>query len=230
MSLPPPPPGQPPSGPEPPAAPPPAVSPPAPPPAGWAPQDEAQPYQPVPPDPARSYSPTPEPLPAAAVAKPRSKRPWMVIGAIVLVIVGIVGFTQWQRQQTFDAGHTAYLNADCELAAEKLSQVSDGDSDMAAQAAAEQSECDDLLAADALADATPAAAVLAYRDLITKLPDSPLAAAAQTSAQALFTEREPADLSTTELCDALESLEAAKLVGSPDTTLPALLIACGNAY
>jgi len=178
LSLPPPPPGQPPFEPEPPA----------------------------PPDPMSSYSPVPEPMPpmpAAPVAKPRSKRRWIVLGAIVLVVVGIVGFTQWQRQQTFDAGHTAYLNADCQVAVDKLGQVSDGDSDTAAQAAAEQDECEDLLAADALADESPAEAVLAYSDLITKLPDSPLAGAAQVKAQALFADREATDLATTDLCDAL---------------------------
>ncbi len=146
------------------------------------------------------------------------------------MVVGIVGFTQWQRQQTFDAGHAAYLNADCQVAVDKLGQVSDGDSDMAAQAAAEQDECEDLLAADALADGNAAGAVLAYSDLITKLPESPLVDAAQDKAQALFTERDAGDLATTDLCDALEALEKQGLVGSPDTTLPALLIACGNAY
>ncbi len=155
--------------------------------------------------------------------------------AVVVALAGVGGFLAWQQEQDYQAGHTAYLAADCATAVGPLGSVAKGSSgssgnDVELKARAELQECDALLDADDLAtQGKQGDAVLAYSDIVTKYPRSPLKDAALASGRELIATA-PDKVATVSLCDALDALEAQGfVVGQPDP-LPPLLFACGGAY
>jgi hypothetical protein len=185
----------------------------------------------------------PQPLPASpgsqvAVPPPKSNRRRNVIIGIVVVVALLGGaglITSFQQQQNYDAGHAAYLAADCSAAIPPLTKAATGDpgsedSDVAVKATAELQECEALVAADDVAASGDTGdAIQAYRAFVTKYPDSPLADTAKTSAQSLLAESTE-EAATVAICDDLAALEDEGYISSLDETLPPLLYACGQAY
>jgi hypothetical protein len=183
---------------------------------------------------------TPAPVPAA----PKKRGPWLRlgIGCLSVIVLGCVGigafalYENWQQEQNYQAGHQAYLQADCAGAIDPLRKAASGDpgtrdSDVARKAEAELQECEALLEADALAEQKkPADAVLAYSALVTKYADSPLKETAITKGQKLFTQGESAALATAALCESVDDLAEQQFIAQPDEMLPSLLYACGQAY
>jgi hypothetical protein len=205
---------------------PPPGQPPAP---SWTPPQQ----QPAP-QPGQAWTP-----PGSAPAQPPAKKGgirkrWIALAAVV-GLGGFAGFTAWQREQTYQTGHAAYLAGHCASAVGPLRSVagedsSSSDSDTEHKARAELQECEALLAADDLGTQGAAAdAVLAYRDFIIKYPRSALMGPALASGQELIV-RKPENVASVELCDGLEGLEAQEFIASPAETLPALLYACGQTY
>ena len=158
-----------------------------------------------------------------------------MLAVVVAAFAGIGLFRNWQQEQDYQAGHKAYLAADCATAVGPLGSVAKGSSgssgnDVELKARAELQECDALLHADDLAvQGKSADAVLAYSDTVTKYPRSPLKDVALAKGRDLIATA-PNKVATVSLCDALEALEAQGfVVGQPDP-LPPLLFACGGAY
>jgi hypothetical protein len=158
-----------------------------------------------------------------------------VLAVLIAAFAGIGLFRNWQQEQDYQAGHTAYLAADCVKAVGPLGSVAKGSSgssgnDVELKARAELQECDALLHADDLAvEGKGGDAVLAYSDIVTKYPRSPLKEAALASGRKLIANA-PDTVATVNLCDALEVLEAQGFVASQPDPLPPLLFACGGAY
>lgn len=207
---------------------------------GWTPQppqQQAPPSQWTPPgqpQPTAAWTPPGQPADGPPAKRGGIKKRWIVLAAVV-AIAGFAGFTAWQREQTYQTGHAAYLAADCAAAVGPLRSVagedsSSGDSDTELKARAELQECEALLAADAIGTQGNAAeAVLAYREFITKYPRSPLVGTALAGGQELISTA-PESVASVELCDALDGLEAEEFIASPADSLPALLYACGQVY
>jgi hypothetical protein len=155
--------------------------------------------------------------------------------AVVVGLAGVAGFRGWKQEQDYQAGHTAYLAADCATAVGPLGSVAKGSSgskgnDVELKARAELQECDALLHADDLAvQGKVGDAVLAYSDIVTKYPRSPLKDAALAGGRKLIATA-PDKVATVSLCDALETLEAQGFVAGQPDPLPPLLFACGGAY
>jgi tetratricopeptide (TPR) repeat protein len=182
----------------------------------------------------------PAPLPAA----PKKRGPWLRLGigclsVIVLGCIGIGGFAfyeNWQQERNYQAGHQAYLQADCAGAVDPLRKAASGEpgtrgNDVALKAQAELQECEALLAADAFADQNkPADAVLAYSALVTKYASSPLKEPALAKGQQLFAQGATDALATAALCESVDDLADQQFIAQPDTALPPLLYACGQAY
>lgn len=170
-------------------------------------------------------------------SRPRSRgirKRWLVLAGIV----GLGGFTLfqgWQQEQNYQAGHAAYLTADCATAVGPFRKAADGepgskDNDVALKAKAELQECEALLAADDMAtQGKHGAAVLAYSDIVTKYTRSPLKDAALAKGQTAIA-NPPDRVATIELCDALDTLEGQQFISASADELPPLLHACGQAY
>ena len=190
------------------------------------------PFDPSSPPPAAPWS-APPPVPATPRRRGIRKR-W-VVAAVVVALVGVGGFQVWQREQTYQTGHAAYLAADCAAAVGPLRTVAEaesgsGASDVVLKATAELLECEAVMAADDLGtQGRPGEAVLAYSEFVVKFPRSPLKDLAVTNGRAAIT-ADPDRVATTDVCDALDALEAQQLIATPAETLPPLLYACGQAY
>jgi hypothetical protein len=159
-----------------------------------------------------------------------------VIGAAAILVIGGFGFYQnWQQEQNYQAGHQAYLKADCAAAVGPLRSAASGEpgskkSDVALKAQAELQECEALLAADSLnSDGKPSEAVLGYSTIVTKYERSPLKEAAVAKGQKLIAGA-PDKVATVAVCDVLETLETQQFIVPLADTLPPLLYACGRAY
>jgi hypothetical protein len=160
------------------------------------------------------------------------------LGLIVLSCVGIGGlffYETWQQEQNYNAGHTAYMAADCATAQEPLGKAARGEpgtaeSDVALKAQAELQECEELLNAEAAAATGDAgAAVTGFSAILTKYPASPLSAPALSQGQELISSAAPEALATAELCNTLDTLVEQNIINQPDAGMPGLLFACGQA-
>jgi hypothetical protein len=197
------------------------------PPPGWIPPGG----QPVPP---QGWTPPSAPPPAGPAKRGGIRKRWIVL-AVVVAFLGIGLFRNWQQEQEYNAGHKAYLAADCTTAVGPLGSVAKGSSgssgnDVELKARAELQECDALLEADDLAvQGQPGDAVLAYSAMVTKYPRSPLKDAALASGRKLIATA-PDKVASVKLCDALEALEAQGFVAGEPDPLPPLLFSCGGAY
>jgi tetratricopeptide (TPR) repeat protein len=164
------------------------------------------------------------------------------IGCVTLIIlacVGIGGFAfyeNWQQEQNYNAGHAAYLKADCATAVGPLGKAASGDpgtkdSDVADKAQAELEECQALQAGDDLsAGGSLGDAVMSYSAFAAKYADSPLNATAQTKGAELIASNDAEKVASASLCDSIDSLAEQKFIASPDEQLPPLLNACGQVY
>jgi hypothetical protein len=189
--------------------------------------------------------PTPTPPPLAPAAAPAAKKPNPIVrigigclGVIVLGCIGIGAFAyygDWQQQQNYNKGHTAYAAGDCATAIDPLTSAASGDpgtagNDVALMAESELQECQAIIAADTAAQGSPADGALAYSDFVVQYDQSPLKEQALTKGQALLTAGPPEALATPELCVAADDLIAQQIISAPDETMPPLLYACGQAY
>lgn len=184
------------------------------------------------------------PTPATPAPTPQKKQSPLVrvgigcAGLLVLGCIGIGGFAMYennQQEQNYNAGHTAFMAADCATAVGPLGKAASGepgtkDSDVARKAEAELQECQALLAADEQASTNKAAAVLGYSNVVLKYPDGPLKDPALTKGSELVTTSDPAELATVELCNNLDLLTQQQLIANPAETMPPMLFACGQAY
>jgi hypothetical protein len=177
------------------------------------------------------------PAPAQTAGRPpgrRIQKRWIVV-AVVSLGLGAYGIQTWQQEQNYQAGHAAYLTADCTTAIGPLRSAAEGDpgspsNDTAGKAEAELEECEAILAAaDLVTQGRPGEAVLAYSGFITTYPRSPLKDTALAGGQGVLAGG-PERAATVGLCDELEILEAMQFITAPDETLPPLLYACGQAY
>ena len=233
---PPPPPGGPPAPGDPPvpSAPPPppdalGQSAPAPTPPAPAPMAAAEP---TPSSPFEAAPGQPGWVPPAAEPpkKGRLRLRWVVLG-VIAVIAAVLGYQYWDQQQNYQAGHTAYLAADCSAAIVPLRKAADGSGDTATQAQAELEECLALLeASDRVTAGNPGEGLLAYSEFLVKYGDGPLGDAALSGGRAAIADGAPEEVGSVEVCDALSSLEQQGFVASADEALPPLLYACGQAY
>ena len=148
---------------------------------------------------------------------------------------GVGAYGVWKKEQDYQAGHAAYLAGDCAYAVGLLSNAAEGSSgssgnDTELKARAELEECEALIDADALAvQGEQGDAVLAYSEIVTKYPRSPLTDPALAAGQELIATA-PDIVATVSLCDALDVLEAQQFVATEPDPLPPLLYACGQAY
>lgn len=188
-------------------------------------------------------SPLPPPSPMPAATPPKKSRTWLKIGGGCLgifvlgcVLIGAFAlYENWQQEKNYEAGHSAYVKADCASAHDPLDKAARGepgtkDSDVARKAQAELQECDALTAADKLSADKPADAVVAYSAFVAKYANSPLKDAALTKGQQVITDGEPADVAAPALCESLDDLVDKQFIAQPDDQLPPLVYACGQAY
>ncbi|GAB4109528.1 MAG: hypothetical protein Fur005_18850 [Roseiflexaceae bacterium] len=156
------------------------------------------------------------------------------MGVIALGCVGIGGlafYENWQQEQNYQAGHAAYLNADCATASDPLAKAASGnpgtkDSEVARKAEAELQECQ---AFTEIASLPAGDAVLNYRDFVSKYDPSPLSKPALENAQGLIANTQPADLAGPGFCQSLDDLVADQYIAQPDAFVPAMLLVCGQA-
>jgi hypothetical protein len=173
--------------------------------------------------------------PAPPVQRRGIRRRWIVLGVVILALLAIGAYAAMQRDQAYATGHAAYLRSDCASAVGPLTEAGGSSSsttnDVELKARAELQECQALLAAaDLDTQGKQADAVLAYSEVVTKYPRSPLQQTALASGQRLVTGT-PADrLATAAVCADLETLEAQRFVDATADALPSLLHACGNTY
>jgi tetratricopeptide (TPR) repeat protein len=153
----------------------------------------------------------------------------------VVGLVAVAGYMAWKQEQDYKAGHAAYLAADCATAVGPLGSVAEGssgssDNDTVLKARAELQECEALLAAEDLkTQGEQGDAVLAFSDIVTKYPRSPLKDTALVQARELIATA-PHQVATVGLCDVLDALEAQQFIAGTPDPLPPLLYACGQAY
>lgn len=187
--------------------------------------------------PAPAPAPTPAPTP-----KRRGPLVRLGIGCASLLLIGCVSigglalYETWQQEQNYNAGHAAYMQADCAAAEGPLGLAASGDpgtagSDVALQAQAELQECNELLEADrAGAEGRPAEALLGYSAFLQRYPDGPLALPALGRAQTLSDQSAAEDLASLELCASFDTLREQAILADDPAILPPLMLACGAAY
>jgi hypothetical protein len=184
-------------------------------------------------------------LPPASAVAPTAKKPNQIVrigigclGVIALGCVALGGlffFQTWQQEQNYAAGHKAYEAADCATAVEPLRKAASGDpgskdSDVAKKAEAELQECEAIVAAEEADKAgNPADAIMGYSDFYAKYDNSPLRQLALTKGQELFRVSEIPVLASPALCNGIDDLQVQTFIERPSTTIPALLVACGQA-
>jgi hypothetical protein len=163
------------------------------------------------------------------------------IGCLGVFVLGCVAigalalFQNWQQEQNYTAGHSAYTAADCATATGPLGKAASGDpgtkdSDVARKAEAELQECEALLAAsDAANSGSIGDAVMGYSAFYVKYNQSPLRALALTKGQELISETEAAALTSQDLCNGIDKLQAQTFFTRSSETIPPLLYACGQA-
>ncbi len=188
----------------------------------------------------------PPSVPPSAVPPVAPKKPNQFvrigIGCLGLIVLGCVAigglatFQNWQQDQNYATAHAAYLNADCASAFVTLRKVADGDPgtkdrDVARKAEAELQECQVMLDTDTLSQQGKAGdAVLGYSQFVTKYDKSPLMDLALSKDQELASKSTPEALASVDFCQSLPDIEGLKFITTPDTTLPPLLNACGQAF
>lgn len=184
----------------------------------------------------------PQPVSPAPAPKKRGLLVRLTAGCAVLLVLGcgLIGglafYENWQQEQNYNAGHAAYLQADCAAAMGPLGKAASGDpgtagSEIALKATAELQECESFEAAAALAgEGKPGDAVMGYSAFVAKYADSPLKAPAVEKAQALVADTAADALISADLCQAIDTLAGQGLIGAPDEQIPPVLYACGQAY
>jgi hypothetical protein len=189
-----------------------------------------------------SQTDTGSPVPSPAKPKSRGRQ----IGCAVLAVVGLicavcagVNFYQYTVQQdNYEAGHAAYLEADCATAIPLFDQAINGggiggDSNEAAKMSVqEKAECQTLqTAVDAQTGGDFGAALAGYADFLDTYPQTPLLPAVRSQTESLFAGAEAmaaqADLT---LCQQFEALRQQEFVPAQEAALPPLLLACGQAH
>lgn len=189
-----------------------------------------------------SAPPTTPAAPTAPAAKKQNPLVRVGIGCLGLVGIGCIAvgafafYENWQQEQNYQAGHTAYLAADCAAAVGPLDKAASGepgtkDSDVARTAEAELTECQTMLDAEALVgQGNPGDAVMAYNSFLDTYASSPLRAAALSKGQDIVASTDAEALISPDLCPAIDSLVSSQFITSPAESVPQLSFACGQAF
>ena len=177
---------------------------------------------------------------------PKPKSRGRQIGCGILAVVALVcatcagiNFYQYTVQENnYEAGHAAYLEADCAKALPLYDLAINGgglggDSNEAAKkSVAEKAECQELQTAiDAQTGGEFGAAMAGYVNFLDTYQGTPLAPVVRSQTETLFKESETmagqADLA---LCQQFDALRGQELVPAGEAALPPLLLACGQAH
>ncbi|GAB4131258.1 MAG: hypothetical protein Fur0046_00040 [Cyanobacteria bacterium J069] len=78
--------------------------------------------------------------------------------------------------------------------------------------------------------AAPSATLLSYSSFLTQYPDTALNTLAKQQSSTLFQQHQPEKLADAALCPKIAAVSSMGLVPTPETQIPALHYACGNAY
>lgn len=173
---------------------------------------------------------TPSEVTPEATPEKKRKRPllWgcLSILAFIFVIFAISQILSGYRQFVANRGIKAYEAADCELALKRFGRLPE-DGRHREEISTEERLCSGYLAAVSDREGGD------YGDaFVTYLTDSELYAASpigefvEEEIDALFEEAEPDELANTETCSVLEE----SIVPDPESNLPLLYHACGQAY
>src|SRR5687768_8054126 len=162
--------------------------------------------------------PNPQPVsPAPRPAPRRSPLARLVTGCSVLfvlacgLLVAVAGWQRYQQEQHYEAGHAAYLQADCVAAIDSFDRAigsdetaSDG-ADAELSARYERRICQAYLeAVNDHDDGRGTDALLGYSELVDAYPDSPLVEAAQDQAAALFDDMGAEALASETVCQQVD--------------------------
>lgn len=161
-----------------------------------------------------------------------------VLALAFLVCAGINFYQYTVQKNNYEAGHAAYLQADCTTALPLFEQAINGgglggDSNEAAKlAVTEKAECDELQKAiDAQSGSDFGAALSGYTDFLNTYPFSPLTSTVRSQVTTLFGEAETlAAQADASLCEKFELIRAYEMLPAQQPALPALLLACGQVY
>lgn len=179
---------------------------------------------------------------APAIPRRRGLLPKIAAGLLGLLAMGcaltfgVASFEAWQQLQRYEAGHAAYVQADCAAAVGPLGQAARGEpgsagSQVALQAAAALQECEALQAAEALvAEGRLGDAAVAFGAVALKYGGGPLAAPALSRGQTLVEQTAPVELRSNTLCQAIDGLAQQDVIRRPGKQIPPLLHACGEGY
>ncbi|HXW01447.1 MAG TPA: hypothetical protein VEC93_23755, partial [Anaerolineae bacterium] len=139
--------------------------------------------------------------PAPSPTKPKSRTRQigcgiLVVAALACAVCAGINFYQYTVQQdNYEAGHAAYLEADCATAIPLYDLAINGgglggDSNEAAKSSvAEKSECQELQKAiDAQTGGDFGAAMAGYANFLETYPETPLVPAVRSQAETLFKE------------------------------------------
>src|SRR5688500_4145242 len=176
----------------------------------------------------------PNPQPISASLKPPRKRnifSWLRIGCFLLLLMacGLWAAVSWwrnyQQEQHYQAGHEAYLNADCPTAIENFDKALAIDSLQIASL--ERALCESYLKpVESHAQGRWVEALLGYSEFVATRQSEPLEDGARRQVAALFAEAGAAALAEDTVCKEVDRLMAQELIPEPAANLPPLYLAC----
>ena len=194
--------------------------------------------------PVASAAPPVVVLAPAALRSPRARRhrdPVLVVKLVVTAValvglaalVTVVVLQDRRDSKHFDAGHQAYVAADCAVAiAEYDALLDDGrlidTAGVVAQATQERAECRELLAIDLVAEADPAEALSRYADFVAQHSDAPLSASVGGRVAAMLASSNGIEAASEENCDNLDAFGVAGILQSVD--VPQLRLWCADTF
>lgn len=162
----------------------------------------------------------------------------LVLALAFLICAGVNFYQHLEQENNYEAGHAAYLQADCPAAVPLFDLAINGggfggeNGDAAKAAVTEKAECAAWQKAlEAHHSSDFEAALAGYAALVETYPQTPLLPVVQSQMESLF--RESASLArqaNPELCRQFQTLRAQELVPAKAGELPPLLWACGQIF
>lgn len=172
---------------------------------------------------------------------PRQRNPVLIVKLVVTAVVllglgalvTVVVLQDRRDSDRFDAGHQAYLVADCAAAiAEYDALLADGrlldTAGVVEQATRERDECRELAAIDLAAETDPAGALGGYADFVEQHPASELKASIPGRITAMIERADGSLLASEANCDHLSAFDEAGIL--PAVHLPKVRLWCASTY